>query len=57
MDRTFNGTVPGPTLRRTKYDHVFMFNYTASGTENRSLITTDIVTLGQGDRGIIYSRL
>jgi hypothetical protein len=55
MDRTFNGTVPGPTLRRTKddHDHVFMFNYNASGTESTSLITTDIVTLGQGDRGII----
>jgi hypothetical protein len=53
MDRTFNGTVPGPTLRRTKDDHVFMFNYNASGTGNTSLITTNIVTLGQGDRGII----
>lgn len=33
--------------------HSAMFNYTASGTENTPAITTDIVTLGQGDRGII----
>ena len=33
--------------------HSGMFNYTASGTENTPAITTDIVTLGQGDRGMI----
>lgn len=33
--------------------HSGMFNYTASRTENTPSITTDIVTLGQGDRGII----
>ena len=33
--------------------HSGMFNYTASGTENTPAITTDIVTLGQGDRGVI----
>jgi hypothetical protein len=30
-----------------------MFNYTASGTDNSAPIETDIITLGQGDRGII----
>jgi manganese oxidase len=33
--------------------HSTMFNYTASGTDNSAPIETDIVTLGQGDRGII----
>jgi FtsP/CotA-like multicopper oxidase with cupredoxin domain len=33
--------------------HSGMFNYTASGTENTPSITTDIVTIGQGDREII----
>jgi manganese oxidase len=33
--------------------HAGMFNYTAAGTENTSPIVTDIVTLSQGDRGII----
>lgn len=33
--------------------HAGMFNYTASGTEGTAPIVTDIVTLGQGDRGII----
>jgi FtsP/CotA-like multicopper oxidase with cupredoxin domain len=33
--------------------HSGMFNYTASGTEFTKPITTDVVTLGQGDRGII----
>ena len=33
--------------------HSDMFNYTASGTESTPPIYTDIVTLGQGDRGII----
>lgn len=33
--------------------HSGMFNYTASGTEYTKPITTDIVTLGQGDRGIL----
>jgi manganese oxidase len=33
--------------------HAGMFNYTAAGTENTPPIVTDIVTLSQGDRGII----
>ena len=33
--------------------HSGMFNYTASGTDDSAPIETDIVTLGQGDRGII----
>jgi hypothetical protein len=33
--------------------HSGMFNYTASGTENTSLITVGIETLGQGNREII----
>lgn len=33
--------------------HSGMFNYTAAGTENTPPIVTDIVTLSQGDRGII----
>jgi FtsP/CotA-like multicopper oxidase with cupredoxin domain len=33
--------------------HSTMFNYTASGTDNSAPVETDIVTLGQGDRGII----
>lgn len=33
--------------------HSGMFNYTASGTEGTPPIVTDIVTIGQGDRGII----
>jgi manganese oxidase len=33
--------------------HGNMFNYWASGTLNSSKIYTDIVTLGQGDRGIV----
>jgi manganese oxidase len=33
--------------------HSGMFNYTAAGTEGTPPITTDIVTIGQGDRGII----
>jgi manganese oxidase len=33
--------------------HGNMFNYWASGTLNSSKIYTDIVTLGQGDRGIL----
>jgi FtsP/CotA-like multicopper oxidase with cupredoxin domain len=33
--------------------HGQMFNYWASGTTNSSVIYTDIVTLSQGDRGII----
>jgi FtsP/CotA-like multicopper oxidase with cupredoxin domain len=33
--------------------HAGMFNYTASGTEGTPPVVTDIVTLSQGDRGII----
>ena len=33
--------------------HSGMFNYTASGTEGTPQIVTDIVTLSQGDRGVI----
>jgi FtsP/CotA-like multicopper oxidase with cupredoxin domain len=33
--------------------HGNMFNYTPSGTLNSSKIYTDIVTLGQGDRGML----
>lgn len=33
--------------------HSGMFNYTASGTANTPPVTTDLVTLGQGDRGIV----
>jgi FtsP/CotA-like multicopper oxidase with cupredoxin domain len=33
--------------------HSGMFNYTASGTEGTPPIVTDIVTLSQGDRGVI----
>jgi hypothetical protein len=30
-----------------------MFKYTPSGTTNSSTFVTDILTLGQGDRGIL----
>ena len=33
--------------------HSGMFNYTASGTEGTPPTVTDIVTIGQGDRGVI----
>ena len=33
--------------------HGMMFKYTPSGTEGSAPFTTDIVTLGQGDRGIL----